>query len=108
MRITPVDPALAHQLIDAAQQIISAFVAREANITSGPLEPFKSLARQSDGSVRMQFTGIPGQVYVIEASTNLVDWEVIDVPVDMGNGSFEFDDPDSAKYPTRFYRVVVP
>jgi Concanavalin A-like lectin/glucanases superfamily/Immunoglobulin domain len=108
MRIEPVDPVLGHKLIDAAQQIINALACVTPPGTGGQNGNIYPLARQADGKMLMQFTGVPGEVYVIEASTNLVDWEVIDVPVDMGNGAFEFEDQDSANFPARFYRVVAP
>ena len=108
MRIGPVDPPLARILSDAAQQIINALACVTPPGTGGQNGNIHPLTRQADGKMLMQFTGVPGEVYVIEASTNLVDWEVIDVPVDMGNGAFEFEDQDSANFPARFYRVVAP
>jgi hypothetical protein len=44
---------------------------------------------------------------LIEASTNLVDWERIGVAEPLADGAFEFGDPQAAKYPSRFYRVGV-
>ena len=108
MRIGPVDPPLARILSDAAQQIINALACAVPPGQGGHNGHVRSLALQADGNVHMQFTGVSGQVYVIEASANLVDWEVIDVPVDMGNGAFEFEDQDSANFPARLYRVVAP
>lgn len=45
---------------------------------------------------------------VIEASTNLVDWEQIGVAVQCGPDEFEFEDANAARMPTRFHRIVVP
>jgi len=58
--------------------------------------------------MQLQFTAPDGQVYLVEASTNLVDWAVIGVPTTQPDGSFEFDDPHAGKFPNRFYRVVTP
>src|SRR6185436_888375 len=57
---------------------------------------------------RLQFGGVPGQEYLIEASTNLVDWSVIGTAEDLGDGNFEFVDPEWADYDRCYYRIVVP
>ena len=54
------------------------------------------------------FSGMHQQVYIIEASTNMVDWQMIGVAQDQGDGTFNFDDAQSTQLPARYYRVVVP
>ena len=49
-----------------------------------------------------------GVAYIVEASTNLVDWEAVGVATVNEDGSFEFEDADAAKHQCRFYRVVNP
>jgi len=44
----------------------------------------------------------------VEASTDMVNWEKIGVAVANGDGTFTFEDPNAAKFPNRFYRVVSP
>jgi hypothetical protein len=56
----------------------------------------------------MGFSAPQGSVYILEASTNLVDWEKIGVAVDWGSGDFECEDTKASQVPARFYRVVVP
>ena len=46
-------------------------------------------------------TGTPGLEYVVEASTNLIDWS----PVLTKASPFTFVDSDMAKYPQRFFRT---
>ena len=60
------------------------------------------------GEPRLQFDGVPGQTYLIEASTNLVDWTVIGTASDVGDGTFEFTDPEWMEYDRCYYRIIVP
>jgi hypothetical protein len=67
-----------------------------------------AMTRQSNGNVLLQFAGVSGVTYVVEASTNLLDWEAIGTCTDKGDGFFGFEDADATKFPSRFYRVVAP
>ena len=57
--------------------------------------------------MQMKLSGPAGRVYLLEASTNLVDWEAVGVGTGQADGSFAFDDPDAATLSNRFYRVRV-
>ena len=50
--------------------------------------------------------GCPSRVYVIQASTNLIDWVTIGLGLTDTDGNVEFTDPNAANQPLRFYRVV--
>jgi hypothetical protein len=69
---------------------------------------FSSVTRNSNGSMRMEFSAESTGTYIIEASTNLVDWEMIGVAESRSAGSFVFEDQDAAKIPQRFYRLLQP
>ena len=56
----------------------------------------------------MKFGAPAGFVYIVEASTNLVDWEKIGVATSASSGEYEFDDGKCADPPVRFYRLVLP
>ncbi len=101
-QISPLDPTLAQSLIDEAQSIINAL--------SGGVAPHSHLkaSNQSDGKMHLNFSGMQHQIYIIEASTNMVDWQMIGVAQDQGDGTFNFDDAQSTQLPARYYRVVVP
>ncbi|MBI3849394.1 MAG: immunoglobulin domain-containing protein [Verrucomicrobia bacterium] len=105
-QVAPSDPTLAQKLNQAAQEVIG--------ILSGGCSSDKlhgkigKLSRNANGKLRMHFTAPPGPVYVIEASTNLIDWEKIGVATDGGSGEFEFEDANAPRMPTRFYRIVIP
>lgn len=51
----------------------------------------------------LQFTvtGTPGSTYVVEASTNLVNW----LPLKTNSSPFTFTDPNAVALPLRFYRA---
>jgi hypothetical protein len=61
-----------------------------------------------DGLPRLVFSADDTRIYVIEASTNLVDWEAIGVALEdeQQSGDFSFEDDQSDKLPARYYRVV--
>ena len=101
-QISPLDPALAQTLIDEAQSIINALAGSPA-----PHKPIKAW-NQSNGKMHLNFSGMHQQVYIIEASTNMVDWQMIGVAQDQGDGTFNFDDADAPQIPQRYYRIVVP
>jgi len=53
---------------------------------------------------QLQFTTAPNATVSIDASTNLVDWQML-VTTNSSDGSFYFIDQDTATYPQRFYRT---
>ncbi len=102
VQVAPRNPVLADTLIRGAQQVIDALASGGAAEFAVQLH---SLARQPDGKMHFKFAGSTSQLQVVEASTNLVDWEMIGVLADQGNGLFEFEDANATKFPGRFYRV---
>jgi len=102
-QISPLNSALANTLIDEAQNIIN-------TLSAGGAASHKALkaAAQANGKLHLNFSGIHQQTYIIEASTNLVDWQMIGVANDNGDGTFDFDDAVSTQIPARYYRVVIP
>ena len=59
-------------------------------------------------AARSFVTATRDRIYIIEASSNLVDWEKIGVAAEGGPGEFEFEDTTAARMATRYYRIVVP
>jgi alpha-tubulin suppressor-like RCC1 family protein len=97
-----IDSVTAQALIDEAQAIIDA-------ITGASVTPAKvKITSKSNGKSHLNFSGTPGQIYIIEASPDLANWEKIGVANGQTNGDFIFDDANSANIPARYYRVVVP
>jgi len=58
------------------------------------------------GPVTVTFSGEPGRVYNIEASTNLVNWTVI-TTVTNSIGTIPVLDPNALGLQRRFYRIVI-
>ena len=89
-------------LIQQAQEIIDALI--------GTVRPhgiqFKS--KNANGHATIEFVGDVNCAYILEASTNLVNWTPIGMATPCGDGEFMFEDSDSNKFSTRYYRVVAP
>ncbi len=69
--------------------------------------PAQLLARRlSDGTVFIDVTGQVNQQYVVQTSTDLVNWQNYSTNVAVG-GFFRVTDSASLTTPTRFYRAVV-
>ena len=60
------------------------------------------------GAPLLEFSADDARTYVIQTSTNLVNWEQIGTATEdsRNSGLFEFQDPSSAKSSTRYYRIV--
>jgi len=59
---------------------------------------------RTNGVFRLQFSGVPGQVSILEASTNMWDWHTLGTN-SFNDGFMEFQDTDSYRFPRRYYRV---
>jgi hypothetical protein len=100
------DPALAAELITDSQAIID--ILGQDCSPAGKPHGHVGKIHHGNGKAHLQFDAPQGFVYIIEASTNLVDWERIGVATNYAAGEFEFDDPNATQAPARFYRIVVP
>jgi hypothetical protein len=101
------DPTLANELIQAAQQIIN------AEVSAMPLRPLppghgRITLDRHGGRSHLRYSGRAPSFYVIQASTNLVDWQVVGTTMADDVGGLDFEDKDSGKLPFRFYRIVQP
>jgi len=58
-----------------------------------------------DGTAQFFFASLPDGKYVIQATTNLVDW--VNILTNMASGNFmDLVDADAVHYPYRFYRTL--
>jgi hypothetical protein len=94
-------------LANAAAQAVAgaSYVPGSLTIVAGPAR-LGMITRAVNGLIQFQVTGSYNASYVIEASTNLVQWTAVSTNVAVG-GMIQLQDADSAVYPTRFYRARV-
>jgi hypothetical protein len=59
----------------------------------------------SNGVFLVPFSGAPGLSYILQASTNLVNWVPISTNTP-GTSPFVLMDPNATNFPRRFYRAV--
>jgi hypothetical protein len=59
-------------------------------------------ATHASGQYALTVAGVPGYKYVVQASTNLVNW----VPMQTNTAPFTFVDTNAGKFRQRFYRSV--
>ncbi len=103
VQLSPIDPDLAQSLIDDAQTIIN-------TIGGGGNGRTKlNLNVDSPGNkLHLNFHGLSGQTYIIESSSDMVNWQKVGVAQDQGTGAFDFSENQPTGVTTRFYRVVKP
>ena len=65
---------------------------------------FLATAVLTNAHVQLLFCGVPGQTYLIEASTNLTTWESIGV-LTATSGPLPVTDPDAGLFAWRLYRA---
>ena len=105
VRAQVADPVLAMALIQGAGQVIAAL----GGAGTGPLAgKVHSVKRQANSRLHFQFSAPASGVYLVEASTNLVDWASIGVATAQSDGSIEFEEAQADGPCCRFYRIVSP
>ncbi len=64
--------------------------------------------RLADGVAQLEFSGDPARRYVVEASSDLTNWQSLGHASsdDADAASFGFQDPQPAGSPARYYRVI--
>jgi len=66
--------------------------------------PIETLTVSIAPDLTLTFTGSPTNTYVVEASTNLMDWTSISTNTTDGAGQFIYNDPAAPSYLQRYYR----
>ncbi len=62
----------------------------------------------ANGTFSLNFTGDSQATYHVQASTNLVDWDVIGTGTEAPPGQYLFLDPNAPNWTRRFYRISAP
>lgn len=102
-QVLPLAPELAETFIQTAQKIIDALVG-----TSKARGKITLVSRESGGTTWLKGEVPLGARCIIEASTNLLDWEQVGVTTGNAAGAFVFVERNSSPLSARFYRVVSP
>jgi hypothetical protein len=82
---------------------------RIPDLYAHPAMPVADLSVTYDSGLPfLQFSADDARTYVVEASTDLVDWEAIGTALedDQASGDFYFEDNESSELPVRYYRVL--
>jgi len=79
-------------------------VTASASFVIAPLY-FTSVSLLSNDQLQLNFTGVPGSNYVLEATTNFSTWTPISTNTALTNELFLLD-PSATNYPYRYYRVL--
>jgi hypothetical protein len=76
--------------------------------STDPSQNGVAITRGEFGVVFVQFSGIPGRRYTIQASLDMRTWADIGSVIAGPNGAINFVDPDGGRFGQRFYRTVSP
>jgi arylsulfate sulfotransferase len=73
-----------------------------------PAEPVADLTVNVQSQIPiLEFSADPTRNYLIQASTDLINWTTLGTPVSEGGvGDYDFEDLEASQFTTRFYRVV--
>jgi len=87
------------------QQAIVFVPATKTGVTNYPAATVTALPLAAAGQFQFQLRGQPASTYVIEASTDLQQWETVGSGTTDLDGAISFVDPQSVCLPQRFYRA---
>ena len=78
-------------------------VSADARVMIGSVPRLNSVVTRLDRSFQFQFIGLADVDYVVQGSTNLVDWQTLG-GVTSTNGYIDFVDTAATNFKTRYYR----
>ena len=76
------------------------------NPLNNPFVVVLSTVIYTNGSFSMTLTGQGSQAYVIEASTDLINWTPVVTNTTSSGGTFRFTDSNAISFPYRYYRAT--
>jgi hypothetical protein len=73
-----------------------------------PAEPVTDLVISDENQIPLlEFSADPTHSYLVQASTDLVNWTTVGTPVQEGGvGDYDFEDLNANQFTARYYRVV--
>jgi len=97
---------LTSNAVVTASAFRSGFVNSMSSSASFLVTPVRFTAQGfSNGMFQLQFLTVPGSNYVLQASTNMIDWTPLATNPATTN-MMQFVDPNSSNYPNRYYRFL--
>ena len=78
----------------------------DARVMAGSIPRLFSPIRRADHSFQLQLVGLANSNYVIQASSNLVDWQTLNT-VSSTNGFLDYVDTDAVNWNSRYYRAIL-
>lgn len=78
---------------------------------SAPVKPVRnpsSIKSLADGCKCVSFQAFPGSTFLVQASTDLINWATISTVVADSVGGIEYVDAQAAQYSSRYYRLTIP
>jgi hypothetical protein len=87
-----------------ARQILT-IEEHQQGATNAPV--FTGVSRLTDGSISLSAYGDTGLLYLLESSTNLLNWSRLAV-LSNATGTVQFIERGATNYNSRFYRVSIP
>jgi hypothetical protein len=58
------------------------------------------------GAFQVSGSGVPNRTYILQVSTDLLNWEDLQIKTADSEGQIDFTDEDAQNYPMRFYRTA--
>jgi mono/diheme cytochrome c family protein len=92
---------------NAFESNFNSSVAAGALFTVLPGISFTSAGFNANGAFQLGFSGVAGSNYVLQATTDFVNWASL-VTNQASNNAFDLLDANATNYPYRFYRVMEP
>src|ERR1022692_3293995 len=87
--------------------LLMLFLAGGATASAQVVTNSADITKLTNGDMLIQFSGgVPGTLYEVEESSNLLTWTVAATDPANAMGSFSFEDTATAGVSTRFYRAV--
>jgi hypothetical protein len=101
-QVSPLDPPSAVSLLQGSQDVIDVLGGRTAHGRPA----ITAVHHRAGGKAHLQIMADPRRTYVVQASSNLLDWEMVGVLKVEEDGSAAFDDPQTNRFTQRFYRLI--
>ena len=80
--------------------------AQVSTTVQAPLRAKLDIAAVANQQFQITLTGDAGQIYVLQGSSNLVNWATVFTGTAAANGSFKFTTTNAASFNYRFFRSV--